>query len=214
MTVALVTLGYATYALFVLYLRERRRADLALIFAIVIFLISTIVGVLVRLGIIDFITPGPFGFLAMVILMSVALSRKTQQQLRSSENRFRSLVEQSPFSIQILKPDGCTREVNPAWEKLWGIKAERIANYNLLQDKQLIEKGAMPYIERGFAGEATEIPPIVYNPADNPAVRGPVRDRWIRAFVYPINESDGKITDVIMMHEDVTDKKYVEDAIL
>lgn len=209
----LAIFGYALFALSRLYRIERRRADLAMIFAIVIFLISAIVGVLVRLGVIDFIAPGPFGFLAMVILMSVALSRKTQQQLRSSENRFRSLVEQSPFSIQILKPDGRTREVNPAWEKLWGINAERIANYNILQDAQLIEKGAMPYIERGFAGEAAEIPPIVYNPADNPAIRGPVRDRWVRTFVYPINESDGKITDVIMMHEDVTDKKYVEDAI-
>ena len=209
----LATFGYALFALSRLYRIERRGADLGMVLAVGISVVSAFVGILVRLSIINFFPPGPFGFLAMVILMSVALSRKTQQQLRSSENRFRSLVEQSPFSIQILKPDGCTREVNPAWEKLWGINAEQIANYNLLQDRQLIEKGAMPYIERGFAGEATEIPPIVYNPVDNPAIRGPFKDRWIRAFVYPIKDETGRVRDVILMHEDVTEHKRVEEAV-
>ena len=209
----LTAFGYAFFALGNHYRRERRGADLSMMLSIMLFFISSIVGLLVRLSIINFTQPGPFGFLAMVIIMSAALSRKTQQQLRISENRFRSLVEQSPFSIQMLAPDGRTREVNPAWEKLWGVKAEQIANYDILQDRQLIEKGAMSYIEMAFAGTATEIPPIVYNPADNPVVTGPVKDRWVRAFIYPIKDEAEKITDVVMMHEDVTDKKRVEDAI-
>jgi diguanylate cyclase (GGDEF)-like protein len=214
-TIALVlaTFGYALHALGSRYRRDRRDTDLWMMIAIGLFLLSSIQGILVRLSILDFIELGPFGYLAMVVIMSVACSHETRRRLQDSEHRFRSLVEQSPFSIQLLSPDGSTRQVNPAWERLWGMKAQDLAPYNILQDRQLVEKGIMPYIEKGFAGETMEIPPIVYNPADNPVVRGPVRDRWVRAHIYPIKDEAGAINDVVLMHEDVTGKKRVEDAI-
>ncbi|HEX9961664.1 MAG TPA: PAS domain-containing protein, partial [Pyrinomonadaceae bacterium] len=74
------------------------------------------------------------------------------------ENRSRAILEQSPFSIQILSPDGYTIQVNKAWEQLWGVTLEQIKDYNMLEDEQLVKKGIMPYIKRGFAGEACEIP--------------------------------------------------------
>jgi len=212
-TGVMLAFSYALYALASLYRRNRNRTSLYMIFAIVLFLICSIEGILARLSVIDFVELGPFGYLAMVIVMSVALGHETQQRLRDSESRFRSMIEQSPFSIQMLAPDGQTLQVNAAWEKLWGVKAEAIAGYNILEDQQLMEKGAMPHIKRGFAGIATEIPPIVYNPADNLVVHGPMRDRWVRAFIYPIRDETGKICDTVLIHEDVTEKKRVEDAI-
>ncbi len=205
--------GYALYALGSLYRRDRRGADIWMMLAIGLFLLSSIQGILVRLSILDFIELGPAGFLAMVIIMSLTCTRETRLRLQNSERRFRSLVEQSPFSIQLMSPDGFTRQVNSAWERLWGMKAESLAAYNILRDAQLVEKGVMPHIEKGFAGEAVEIPPIVYNPADNPVATGPVRNRWVRAYIYPIKDESGSIDDVILMHEDVTGKKRVEDAI-
>jgi diguanylate cyclase (GGDEF)-like protein/PAS domain S-box-containing protein len=209
----LVAFGYALYALGGLYRRDRRGADLAMLLAIGFFMISGIEGILVRLSILNFFEFGPFGFLTVVIVMSAALTHETQQRLRISERRFRSLVEQSPFSIQMLAPDGATRQVNPAWEKLWGVKAEQVADYDILRDPQLIEKGAMPYLERGFAGKATEIPPIIYDSSRSTAIQGPASNRWVRAFIYPIKDEKDSVSEVVLMHEDVTDKKRVEDAI-
>ena len=34
------------------------------------------------------------------------------------------------------------------------VAVEQIAGYNILADSQLVERGVMPYIRRGFAGEA------------------------------------------------------------
>jgi len=193
--------------------RDRKDVTLAMICAMAVLVATAVEGILVRAGIIQFIHLGPAGFLILVVFMSVALSHETRQRLQRSERRFRLLVEQSPFSIQVLAPDGQTRQVNSAWEKLWGVSADALGPYNILQDRQLIARGIMPYLQRGFAGTASEIPPIVYNPANSPDVHGLSRERWVRGYIYPIKEAGGAVRDVILMHEDVTDKKRTEDAI-
>jgi diguanylate cyclase (GGDEF)-like protein/PAS domain S-box-containing protein len=211
--VVIVTFGYTFYAIVDKYTRSRRFVDLSMLCAVGLFLLGSSLGILVRLSIINFVEPGPIDILAMVIVMSAAITHDTRQKVINSERRFRSLVEQAPFSIQVLAPDGYTRLVNPAWEKLWGMKLEEIADYNILRDKQLVDKGAMPYIEKGFAGNASEISPIMYNPADNPVAPGPPRDRWVQSHIYPIKDETGTIVDVILMHQDVTEHKLMEDSL-
>jgi diguanylate cyclase (GGDEF)-like protein/PAS domain S-box-containing protein len=210
---SLVSAGYALFALTMNYRRDRDATTLAMLLGVVLFVMMSAEGILVRAALIDFIHLGAFGFLVLIIVMSAALNFEVRHRVRTSERRFRALVEQSPFSIQVLSADGRIRQVNAAWEKLWGLKAESLAHYNILRDPQLVDRGVMPYIEKAFAGVASEIPPIVYNPEETPTVRGPIRDRWVRSSIYPIKDAAGGINDVILMHEDVTEKKRIEDAI-
>lgn len=209
----LASIGHAFHLLLISRHAGARRTFISMAVALLVLLGLAIEGILVRSGSIDFVHLGPFGFLLMVIIMSVSLNEETRYRLLSSERRFRSLVEQSPFSIQVLSPDGHTRQVNGAWEKLWGLSGEMIAPYNILEDRQLVAKGVMGHIREGFSGVARDLPPIVYNPAENPVIRGPVRDRWVKSYIYPIKDRTGVISDVILMHQDVTEKKRIEDAI-
>jgi PAS domain S-box-containing protein len=209
----LIELGYAILTLSNVYRKSRRGADLALLLSVGLFLLTSIEGILARLSILNFFEVTPIGVMVMVICMSMVITRETQHRMRTSENRFRALVEQSPFSIQMMSPEGYTHTVNTAWERLWGVERESLVNYNIRHDSQLVAKGVMPFIDRGFAGEAAALPPIIYNPADNPEVIGPTRDRWVRAFIYPIKDVSGKINDVVLMHEDVTEQKLTDDAL-
>ncbi len=140
----------------------------------------------------------------------LARQRETEAALRESEARFRTLVEQSPLSIQVFSTDGKTLQVNKAWEALWGVSADFIKDYNVLHDQQLVDKGVMPYMKKAFGGEATEIPPVNYNPGENIELRGPPSDRWVRAFVYPVRDDKGAISQVILMHEDITEKQELD----
>jgi PAS domain S-box-containing protein len=131
------------------------------------------------------------------------------------EDRFFAIVDQSPFSIQIMSPDGFTVRVNKAWEKLWGASFEQLEGYNMLEDEQLERRGVMKYIKRAFAGEFAEIPPIPYDP--NETIAGltshaePVR--WTRAVIYPIKDADGAVREVVLVHEDITDQVRAEEKL-
>ena len=107
--------------------------------------------------------------------------RRAQVALGASETRFRMMVEQSPLSTQIFSPDGRTLRVNRAWEELWGVRLDQIPGYNVLRDPQLVEKGIMPYIERAFAGEATAVPPVRYEPGASIPNVSHVAHRWVQA---------------------------------
>jgi hypothetical protein len=131
------------------------------------------------------------------------------------EDRFFAIVEQSPFSIQILSPDGFTVRVNKAWEQLWGLTLEQIKGYNMLEDEQLIKNGAMTHIKRAFSGEFAEIPPILYDPNETlPNLTAHTEpQRWTKAVIYPIKNSDGIIQEVVLVHEDITNQILAEEKI-
>lgn len=168
-----------------------------------------------KLGAADYLVKGPDYLRYLPTALENAHFRaellREQRALRASEKRFRDLLEQSPFSIQLLAPSGQTLQVNPAWEKLWGEKAASLAGYNILEDSQLVEKGLMPFIAKGFAGIATEMPPVLYSSL-KPSALSP-RARWLRTYIYPVKDDQNRVREVTLMHEDVTQKKYVEDAI-
>ncbi len=118
------------------------------------------------------------------MMTDISERKQMEKALQASEIRFRSQVEQSPFSTLIFAPDGRLVYGNPASEKLWSLTPEqahkRYESYNILQDKLIIDKGLLTYIQRGFAGEFSEIPPIKYDPKQlNPAINGAVRlPKW------------------------------------
>ncbi|MEO6744625.1 MAG: PAS domain S-box protein [Caldimonas sp.] len=138
-----------------------------------------------------------------------------EQTLRESEGRFRALMEQAPFSVQILSPDGQTSRVNQAWSNLWGVSLEQLAGYNILQDLQLESTGVAPYLRRAFAGEAVAIPEIRYDP--NETLPGLTRHsdpvRWVSAVAYPLKDSGDRVREVVLVHDDITARKAAEGAV-
>jgi PAS domain S-box-containing protein len=163
----------------------------------------------------DLISIALFLLVASLISALTDSRRRAQDVLRVSEERFRTIIEQSPLSVQVFSTDGMTRQVNRAWEKLWGVKMEQIAGYNILQDEQLVLKGVMPYIERAFAGQVSVIPAILYDPnqtipditANEEAVR------WVRAFAYPVKNPAGEVSEVVLLHEDITEQRRAEETL-
>jgi len=146
------------------------------------------------------------------LVATIAERKQGEQALKESEERFRTMMEQSPIAIQIMTTDGRIVQVNDAYERLWEITLEDLKGYNILRDEQAKSLGLMPYIERGFAGEALSLPPFEYDPMKTKTVKKG-RKRWIQPYIYPANVENGEIRNVIMMHEDITERKQAEEAL-
>jgi len=135
----------------------------------------------------------------------------------SQELRFRELFRQAPVSLQILAPDGRTLRVNKAWEALWQIhegsdlKRFVLGEYNVLTDSQLVAKGVHAYLRRALAGESVEIPAIRYDVGQLEG--GAQHARWVVARAHPIKDDNGAVLDVLLMHEDITDRVEAERAL-
>jgi len=135
----------------------------------------------------------------------------------SPELRYRELFEQAPGSIQILDPEGFTLRVNRAWQDLWQIheggELYRLVlsrDYNVLSDPQLLEHGIHDYLRRAVAGESVQIPAIRYDVA---ALGASERARWVTARAHPIKDAAGRTIEVMLMHEDISDRVEAEAAL-
>ena len=122
------------------------------------------------------------------------------------------LFEQMPFSIQLFAPDGTTRQINRAYEELFLMKMEDLKGFNIRTDSQVAAAGIAPLVERAFNGEIVDVPPIRFQLriGDGEASRG---ERWIGSTLFPLQDAEGRLLEVVCVHEDVSERKRSEDEI-
>jgi len=137
--------------------------------------------------------------------------RSQSLKYQESEEQFKMVMDQSPNVVEIYDLKGTQVQVNEAYEGLWGIPAETtLGKFNLFKSRDAKRLGLLEYINRAYAGEALVIPEyeVDITGAVDPSKVGP--SRWLSTRVYPLKDVAGKVRNVVLTHEDVTDKKLAE----
>ena len=128
-----------------------------------------------------------------------------------TEKYLHTALEQSPLGTLIFKPDGSALLSNTAWKKLWSFGEDGSPeDMNVFEDTQIRAAGLVPYIEESMVGGAVITPPLLYDPA---RVGGRGTWRWFRAFIYPVRDETGTLSEVTLILEDVTERKALEERI-
>jgi PAS domain S-box-containing protein len=95
------------------------------------------------------------------IVRDISSKIKAEQKLKESEEKYRHLFVNSPFSIILMKPTGTIIDCNPALEKLTGYSKKRLIGKNYAQ-LQIVKKDFLPQLikRRALFLSGKELPPI------------------------------------------------------
>lgn len=97
----------------------------------------------------------------------ISQERALESNLQETEGLLSSVIEQTPFGIEVFKDDGTLIRVNQTFLKMLNIPHREILefHYNVLHDDGLIHRlGLMPKVEKAFAGESCAVGPIEIRP--------------------------------------------------
>ncbi len=150
------------------------------------------------------------GMMASTFL-DITERKRTEKSLEDSERRYSSLVDQSPIAYEVYDADGVQLRVNKAYEDLWGMKVEdSVGIFNVRTDPQVELLGLKPFVERAYTGETVKLPEYEWDPGKSGF---PGRARWLSTRIYPLKDKSDNILNVVITHEDVTERKQAEDAL-
>jgi len=150
----------------------------------------------------------------MGVLQDITESKKAEEKLKQSENQFSMLMEQSPSVIELYNLDGLQIKVNKAYEILWGFKASTTVNkFNVLKSEEVKNTGLIDYVNRAYNGESVIVPEYQFNPTGTTESQGFGRVRWLATNIYPLKDVKGKVTNIVISHNDITERKLNEEKL-
>jgi PAS domain S-box-containing protein len=140
-----------------------------------------------------------------VILEDITSQKKAQQELRESEEKFKSMIELSPFPIAIVDPYGNYQNLNRKFMEVFGYTIEDIPTgrdwfLNAFPDPEQRKIAVQRWVEDLDASHVGEVRPRTFSVW--------CKDGIFREVVFhPVTLQDG--TQCIV-YEDITEKKRAE----
>lgn len=136
---------------------------------------------------------------------------KAQEKLADTERRYLALVHQSPIAYEVYDEGGTQLMVNAAYEAMYGLKAEdSVGKFNVKTDPQVDNLGLRPFVDKAYSGEPVKLPEFEWDPK----LSGfPGRARWLSTRIYPLKDDQNVVTNIVITHEDVTERRIAETAL-
>lgn len=149
------------------------------------------------------------------VFQDVTAKKETEEKLKESEEKYRLLMEQSPFIVEVYDLDGLQISVNNAYEQLWGFSAKTtLYKFNILKSKEVEDSGLMNYVQKAYAGEAVKVPEYKFDPTGDTEAGGFGRIRWLSTNIYPLKDDCNKVKNIVVTHQDISERKFTEEKLI
>jgi|GEM_PF-409425 len=149
------------------------------------------------------------------VVRDISERKKAEEALRTSESFLGSIIDQSPFPMWISDEKGILLRINNACRDMLHLSDDEvIGRYNILEDNIVEEQGFLPLVKRVFEEGDTVRFEIRY---DSSQLRSLAVQRSASVIldvtVFPIRDAQGRITNAVVQHRDITGLKQAEEAL-
>ncbi|MEI7690208.1 MAG: PAS domain S-box protein [bacterium] len=148
------------------------------------------------------------------VIHDITDRRKIEKALKESEEKYRTIFEQSPIAIEVYDQDGKLVNVNPSFLELFGVrKIEEINNFPLFDDPNISDKhkkdlrlGKMIHYEALFDFEKVKKRKLFTTTKS-----GQIS---VEVLITPTSSSDKSITGYLVQVQDKTERKELENKLV
>jgi len=136
----------------------------------------------------------------------IAERKRAEEEIKAKSQFLEGLIQQSPLPTFIIDAEGTCVMVNQAFLKMYHLPDESlIIGNNALTVPANVEQGTTEYMKRALSGEVVRTPEIKFtSPIDGSRTVS-------RSTLFLIYGPSGTLTNVVVMHEDVTERVLAEE---
>ncbi|MFN3242631.1 MAG: ATP-binding protein [Planctomycetota bacterium] len=146
-------------------------------------------------------------------LESLARS-EAEAKVREREQFLRTLIDGSPVGIQVFAPDGTSRRMNTAMQRIIGLPSTTydIGSYNLLNDPQAQSSGLDVVFRQALAGRPSQIARHEVHLGADGFEGGERRQDpfWLESVFFPVLDQADEVEAVVVFAWEVTDRVDAE----
>ncbi|MCD4774105.1 MAG: PAS domain S-box protein [Bacteroidales bacterium] len=132
--------------------------------------------------------------------------KQAEEKIKAKSLFLESLVQQSPFPTFVMDSKGFNVMVNEAFLKFWAVPGkEMVLGRNALTEPANVKQDVIKYFKEALRGKIVETPEIEFvSPYKN-------KKTITRNKMFPILDPTGTLTNVVVMQEDLTERKQAEE---
>ena len=148
----------------------------------------------------------------------ISEERKLENSLQETEGLLSSVIEQTPFGIEVFKEDGTLLRVNQAFLTMFSIANRELLEYryNVLTDSGLIRHLELTAkVEKAFAGDSFSTGPIELRRENLPPPFQPLKSpMMIDLRIFPVFDNLRHVRQVVFLFEDITERVTLEQQLV
>jgi PAS domain S-box-containing protein len=144
----------------------------------------------------------------MNFLSDITERKQAEEEIRAKSQFLERLIQQLPLPTFVLDDKGILLMANRAFLEYFAVPDEdMILGKSALTEPANVKHGVVKYIEEALGGKVVETPETEF--------LSPFNDKTtvVKSRLFPIFDPDGKLTNVVVMHEDITGRKEAEEAL-
>jgi len=145
----------------------------------------------------------------------IAERRRVEEGLSQSRRFLDSIIEQNPYAMWISDETGTLIRQNQACRDLLNITDEEVVGkYNVLRDNIVGEQENLPLVREVFDSGKTVRFNVEYDSSRLDQLEpSETRFKILDVTISPVRDEDGRVTNAIITHNDITERKQAEKAL-